>query len=160
MLGICTVLLMGMEVTIICYCWECWKIHFLCQEYIHSCVMKSTTLRCWESNFDLYFKTSFIACVTRKQSVTRLPPTQHTSASRTIPHSWNTFNLREWHDLRYSLAVILPLYMLLISVIELTHWLLIDTVVTTRVTAVAYCQNLEKTELQLRETYLICARII
>jgi len=39
MLGICTVwLLMGMEVTIICYYRECWKIHFLCQEYIHWCL--------------------------------------------------------------------------------------------------------------------------
>jgi len=38
--------------------------------------------------------------------------------------------------------------------------LLIDTITTTRVPAVAYHQNLEKTELQLRETYLICARII
>jgi len=38
MLGIYTVLLMGMDVTIICYCWECWKINFLCQEYIHWCL--------------------------------------------------------------------------------------------------------------------------
>jgi len=57
-------------------------------------VTKSTTLHCQESNLDLYFKTtSFIACKTRKQSLTRLLSTQHTSASHTIPHSWNTFNL-------------------------------------------------------------------
>ena len=56
----------------------------------------------------------------------------------TIPHNWNTFNLREWHDLRNSLAVILPLHMLPISVTELTHQLLIDTTITTRVPAVAY----------------------
>jgi hypothetical protein len=42
--------------------------------------------------------------------------------------------------------------MLPISVIELTHQLLIDTIITTKVPAVAYCQNLKKTELQLRET--------
>ena len=35
---------------------------------IHYSVMKSTTLHCWESNLDVYFKTtSSIACETRKQ---------------------------------------------------------------------------------------------
>ena len=62
---------------------------------------------------DLYFKTtilSFIAFETRKQSLTCLLSRQHISACRTVPHSWNTFNLRKWDDLRNSLAVILPLY--------------------------------------------------
>jgi hypothetical protein len=42
--------------------------------------------------------------------------------------------------------------MLPISVIEVIHYLLIDTIITNRVAAFAYYQNMEKTELQLRET--------
>jgi hypothetical protein len=96
--------------------WIFFPSHFCCNE-----IYKATVLK---SNLDLYFKTtilSFIVFETRKQSFIRLLSTQPTSAYRTIPHSWNTSNLREWHDLKNSLAIILPLYMLPILVVELTH---------------------------------------
>ena len=45
--------------------------------------------------FGFIFRNYTITCETRKWSVTCLPLSQHTIASRTIPHSWNSFNSRE-----------------------------------------------------------------
>jgi len=74
--------------------------------FLQLTITKSTTPLCWDSNLGLYFETTCsITCETRKRSVTCLPLSQHTIASRTIPHSWNTFNSREWNDLKNSLAV-------------------------------------------------------